>query len=97
MAAPEGLVVSPDGANVYVTAYGSGALDVLDRDRRSGAVIQRPGKAGCIAARPLPRCTRGRALKGLSSVAVSPDGRFLYATAARSNAVDVFVFRRASR
>ena len=32
MSAPEGLAVSPDGANVYVAAFTSGAIDVFDRD-----------------------------------------------------------------
>lgn len=89
LAAPEGLDVAPDGANVYVTAYGSGALVALERNRASGGLRQVPGRAGCVAV-STPDCARGRALKGLSSVAVSPDGRFVYATAARSDAVDVF-------
>jgi DNA-binding beta-propeller fold protein YncE len=88
LAAPEGLDVSPDGASVYVTAYGSGALVALAR-RKDGGIRQVPGKAGCVAV-SVPDCARGRALKGLSSVAVSPDGRFVYATAARSDAVAVF-------
>jgi DNA-binding beta-propeller fold protein YncE len=38
----------------------------------------------------VPGCTRARALKGVSSVALSLDGRNLYSTAFGSNAVDVF-------
>jgi DNA-binding beta-propeller fold protein YncE len=87
--APEGLAVSPDGATVYAAAFGTGAVDVLDRSS-SGALRQKPRRAGCVTARILPDCTRGRALSGASSVAVSPDGRHVYATAFRSDAVDVF-------
>ena len=35
-AAPEGLAVSPDGANVYATAFQSGAVDVLRSQRDVG-------------------------------------------------------------
>jgi len=90
LSAPEGLALSPRGSNVYVTSFASGAVDVLARERESGVVFQLPGKRGCVAARSLPGCTPGRALKGVSSIAVSPDGRSVYATAFGSNAVDVF-------
>jgi DNA-binding beta-propeller fold protein YncE len=86
--APEGIAVSPDGTSVYAAAYSSDAIAVLDR-KRSGAVAQKPGTAGCVAP-TLPGCSRGRALQGVSSLAVSPDGRFLYATAAESDAIDIF-------
>lgn len=89
MAAPEGIAVSPAGTNVYVASFSDGAIDVLDRERESGVLAQKPGAAGCLAAR-LPGCTPARALAGVSSVAVSPDGRNVYATAFGSNAVDVF-------
>lgn len=88
--APEGIDVAPDGANVYVASFRSGALDVLGRTREGGAVAQLPNAAGCLAPRSLPGCTVARALRGVSSVAVSPDGRNVYSTAFASNAVDVF-------
>jgi DNA-binding beta-propeller fold protein YncE len=87
--APEGLAVSPDGTSVYAAAFKSGAIAVLDRGK-SGAVAQKPGAAGCLAARTLPGCTVARALKGVSSIALSPDGRYLYSTSFESDAVDVF-------
>lgn len=90
LVAPEGIDVAPDGANVYVASFRSGALDVLGRTREGGAVAQLPNAAGCLAPRSLPGCTPARALRGVSSVAVSPDGRNVYSTAFGSNAVDVF-------
>ncbi len=90
LVAPEGIDVAPDGANVYVASFRSGALDVLGRVRESGAVAQLPNAAGCLAPKSLPGCTPARALRGVSSVAVSPDGRNVYSTAFGSNAVDVF-------
>ena len=81
LSAPEGLAVSPDGANVYVAAFTSGAIDVLNRNAGTGALAQKPGRAGCLAPNSVPGCTPARALRGVSSVAVSPDGRYVYSTA----------------
>jgi DNA-binding beta-propeller fold protein YncE len=88
MKAPEGLAISPDGKSAYVASFATGAIDVLVRGK-AGSVAQRPGAAGCLAT-SLPGCTRARALKGVSSIAVSPDGRNVYSTSFESNAVDVF-------
>ena len=73
----------------YTAAFATGAVDVLDR-AESGAVAQKPGLAGCVAARSVPGCTHGRALRGVSSIALSPNGRYLYSTSFGSNAVDIF-------
>ena len=89
MLAPEGLDVSPDGRNVYVASIETGAIDVLSRNGK-GAVRQLPGAAGCLARKQVQGCMPARALAGVSSVAVSPDGRNVYATANESNAIDVF-------
>jgi DNA-binding beta-propeller fold protein YncE len=90
LVAPEGLAISPDGANVYAAAFSTGAIAVLDRGKKSGTVSQKPGRAGCVAPRSVPGCTRGRALRGAGSIALSPDGRYLYSTSFGSNAVDIF-------
>jgi DNA-binding beta-propeller fold protein YncE len=92
--APEGLAISPDGKNAYVAAFGTGAIDVMERGKRAGKLTQKPGRAGCLAPRSVPGCTRARALRGVSSIAPSPDGRFLYSTAFGSNAVDIFRRRK---
>jgi DNA-binding beta-propeller fold protein YncE len=90
MKAPEGLALSPAGDSLYVAAYETGAIDVFDRNPQTGAVNQKPGEHGCNAPRTSAVCARGRALKGVSSVVVSPDGRNVYATAQKSNAIDIF-------
>lgn len=88
--APEGLAVSPDGANVYAAAFANSSIAVLDRGSKSGTVSQKAGPAGCLALRSVPGCTPARALRGVSSIALSPDGRYLYSTSFGSNAVDIF-------
>jgi DNA-binding beta-propeller fold protein YncE len=95
MIAPEGLAVSPDGSSVYLASLKTGAIDVLDRERESGFLAQKAGTAGCLAPAKVQGCDPGRALRGVSSIAVSPDGRYVYSTSFASNAVDVF--RRNSR
>ena len=88
--APEGLTVSPDGANVYAAGFRPGALDSFNRDTGSGAVIQKGARAGCAVAYSTPTCALGRGLRGASSVVVSPDGRHVYSTAFSSDTVSVF-------
>lgn len=89
MKSPEGVVVSPDGRSVYAAAFSSNAIDVLNRNRVTGRVAQKPNRTGCMA-RKTPGCRRARALTGVSSITVSRDGRFVYATAATSNSVTIF-------
>ena len=90
MSEPEGVAVSPDGANVYATSFSSGAIDVLDRDADTGSVMQKAGKAGCLAKPKVKGCTRARRTRGASSIAVSPDGRHVYAVAFNSNSISIF-------
>lgn len=90
MRAPEGIAVSLDGKNVYVAAFANSAIEVLDRGKRFGKVTQKAGRRGCLAPSSVPGCTRARALRGVSSIALSPDGRYLYSTSFGSDAVNVF-------
>lgn len=93
--APEGIAVSPDGKNVYAAAYSSGGIAVMERGRKTGGVVQKFGTEGCVTTQSIANCATGRATDGLSSIAISSDGRFVYSTAAKSNAVNVF--RRVTR
>jgi DNA-binding beta-propeller fold protein YncE len=90
MSVPEGLALSPTGNNLYVAAFLSGAMDVLDRNLQSGVVNQKPGERGCLAPAKVGGCAPGRALGLTGSVVVSPDGRNVYSTSQESSAVDVF-------
>ena len=87
---PEGLAVSPDDASVYTMSFTSGSIDVFDRTASTSGLLEKPRRPGCLVSRPKPDCTLGRAMLGVSSVAVSPDGKNVYSAAFKSNAVDVF-------
>ena len=88
---PEDIAISPDGRNVYVASYGSHAVAVFARDRRTGALAQLRGRDGCILHQGKGRrCRSARALASPSAVAVSPDGRNVYVTSAGSRALSVF-------
>ncbi len=89
LSAPEGVAVAPDGDSVYAAAFESGAIAILDRNRK-GEVMQKPLRAGCVARRSVTTCRKGRALRGVSSMAISADGRHLYSVAFGSNAVAIF-------
>ncbi len=88
--APEGIAISPDGANVYAAAFKSDAIATFNRDPETGGLMQKSNKAGCVTSDAVPDCKRGRKLAEVSSLAVSPDGRRLYGTAFKSNAVVSF-------
>jgi DNA-binding beta-propeller fold protein YncE len=70
--------LSPDGRNVYVASFGSDAIAVFRRNRRTGALRQLRGRVGCVSDRRTRGCRDGRALADPSSLDLSPSGRFLY-------------------
>jgi hypothetical protein len=88
---PSGVVVSSDGARVYVTAGGDGSVVAFDRDPASGALAF----AQCVSSNPrAAACAHtpgGRPiLEGIAAPWISPDGRFLYGAAARAATVSAF-------
>jgi DNA-binding beta-propeller fold protein YncE len=88
------LAASPDGKQVYVAAEESNAVLTFSRDVTTGILTQR----GCIM-QDAPRrgsCTPGKGLDSPNALALSPDGRTLYATGYGSNAVAVFVRNQAN-
>jgi DNA-binding beta-propeller fold protein YncE len=87
---PEGVTVSPDGANVYVAAPGSNAVDTFARNSSTGALTQPTDGTGCIVAALLTGCTTGVQLAGADAVTVSPDGANVYITSALSNSLTTF-------
>jgi DNA-binding beta-propeller fold protein YncE len=76
---------------LYVASdFGTGGLAVLRRDRRTGALRQLPGAAGCVAPGGREGCLPGRRSGGLHYVVLSPDGRFAYAAGELSRALVVY-------
>lgn len=97
------VTVSPDGRSVY-TLSGDESLGIFARDRRSGRLAYRGCITGSVApnstgkrrvCRPIPTATpvhggTHSGLAGANSLAVSPDGRFVYVAAGGDAAVSTF-------
>lgn len=89
-----GVVVSPDGRHVYVSAYGPSPIRdplkptrsgvaVFDRDASTGDLTQLPIQHGCVSDDGASGCSTASGLLGASSLALSPDGATLYVGAIR--------------
>jgi 6-phosphogluconolactonase (cycloisomerase 2 family) len=85
--------VSPDGRNVYVIT--EGGIAAFARDPGTGALRQLDGEDGCVREDGALGCARARAVSGGRMLAITPDGRTLYAVGTDS-AVAVFRRDRAS-
>lgn len=78
------LAISPDGKSAYLVANSnpegieSDALDVFDRDPATGALTQKPGAEGCLAASGREGCAPEAMVLGGREAVVSPDGRSVY-------------------
>jgi 6-phosphogluconolactonase (cycloisomerase 2 family) len=82
-----GLVASRDGRNVYAAVRESGAVAAFRRDRRTGALRQLDGSAGCVGGGPADGCAPGRNLTGARALALSSDGHSVYVAGAGGLAV----------
>ena len=74
------IALSPDGAQRLRRLLEKRRDRDLPPQPRSGALTQAKGAAGCIAAKGADGCAKAIGLDGPNSVAVSPDGRNVYAT-----------------
>lgn len=83
---PRDLKLSPDGLFLYVAARNDGAINVLSRDPLDGSL-------SLVEVRFQGESNGGTTISGMEGVmalAMSPDGRHLYAAGADSNGVAVF-------
>ena len=83
------VAVSPDGRNVYVASTDSHAVAVFDRNA-DGELTQKPGMTGCVSEGGTGGCAPGVAMNGPFAVAVSPDGKNVYAIAQAADSVVIF-------
>ena len=79
------VVVSPDGAHVYVASAISNAIAEFSRDPSTGELTQ----VGCIEEFGEQACYDGRALLGANALAITPNGRNVYVASPGSDAVAV--------
>ncbi len=95
LAGASSVAVSPDGLHVYVAGDGGtpevdGGIAVFARDEL-GALTQLEGTDGCRSETGYGGdCADDHALDGATRVAVSPDGKHVYATSLFSDAVAAF-------
>lgn len=87
------IAVSPDGLNAYVAAYDSNAVASFRRDPTTGALKQ----LNCVSANATSgidgtkgACADGNALAGATSIAISPDNAFVYATSQDADGIAIF-------
>jgi DNA-binding beta-propeller fold protein YncE len=92
---PFGVAVSPGGNSLYAASRTSegptGAVARFNRSTTAGGISQPPGTTGCVSETGAGTCADGRALKGATSLAFSPNGRSVYAASTFSDAVARFI------
>jgi sugar lactone lactonase YvrE len=83
----DSVAVSPDGRSVYVASYTSSSVIRFKRNRKTGAITEPAGTTACISEDGAGPCADGHGLSGVAWVAVSGDGKSVYATSTKSNAI----------
>ena len=83
----DSVAVSPDGKSVYVASFTANTVIRFKRNTTTGAIHEPAGAAGCVSEDGSGPCADGHGLIGVSWVAVSADGKSVYATSTDGNAV----------
>ncbi len=89
LTAPDAIVVSPDGKFVYVGSEDRG-IAAFSRNTTTGVLSQLAGTAGCVNTAGDDGCARATAVNEIVSLAISPDGKSLYASDTSDGAVSAF-------
>jgi DNA-binding beta-propeller fold protein YncE len=94
---PVDLAISPDGLSVYTASASSDGIAALSRDPATGALTQPEDRTGCISQGASPRrCVGGRGLDEVWGVAISPNGRNVYAVSSKVNTLGAMARERES-
>ena len=83
----DSVAVSPNGKSVYVASFTANTVIRFKRNRTTGAITEPAGTAGCVSENGSGPCADGHGLSGVAWVAVSPDGKSVYAASTNSNAI----------
>ena len=81
------VAISADGLNVYVG--GGTTIAAFQRNAKTGQLTQAAGAIGCVSS-SVGGCGHALGLSGVSQIALSPDGRHLYAVSSIANSVTGF-------
>ena len=84
----EDLAISPDGKNVYGSSYQTNAVIELQRSG-TGSLEEIPGNA-CVSTEARSECQTVVGIGGAVGLAISPDGKDLYATSQNEDSVAAF-------
>jgi DNA-binding beta-propeller fold protein YncE len=82
------VTLSADGLNLY--AGGATSIAVFQRDAKTGALTQLTGAFGCVSSSVGSGCGHAVGLSGVAQIALSPDGRHLYAVSSIAGSVTAF-------
>ena len=82
------MAITADGHNLYVG--GGTSIAVFQRDAKTGALTQLAGILGCVSSSGGTGCGQALGLSGVAQIALSPDGRHLYAVSSISGSVTAF-------
>ena len=80
-----GVAVSADGKSVYVASIYGSAVARFNRNTTTGGITQPVGTAGCVSETGAGPCADGHGLRDPLSVAVSADGKSVYAASSDSH------------
>jgi DNA-binding beta-propeller fold protein YncE len=82
------VTISADGHNLYVG--GGTTISVFTRAAKTGALTQLAGPLGCLSSSSGTGCGHALGLSGVAQIALSPDGRHLYAVSSIAASVTAF-------
>ena len=82
------VAITADGLNLYVG--GGTSISAFQRNAKTGALTQLAGVLGCVSSSGGTGCGHALGLSGVAQIALSPDGRHLYAVSSISGSVTAF-------